>query len=174
MKKKNTLLGVLMLVAVLALGIGYALTADNLVISGTATAQEAADFKVKFTETVTVADGDEAEVITAEKTGDLTATMSVKLAKVGDTATATFEVTNASEAGLNAVVGNVGAYVKGSTEAEFTSEYFEVTVEPTGTDKIAVNGTATVKVTVKLIKASVDGVTENFDVVLSDITAEQA
>lgn len=181
MKKKNTFLGVALLIAVLVLGIGYALTTGPLTIEGTATAnQSATSFNVKFTnatadEEITDSESNVLASSSAQVTSDSVATMTVDLTNVGDSQTVTFEVTNDSQAGLKAVIdpANVKIYKHGTTE-DFSSEYFTVTQSITDSVEIASQDKTTFTVTVELKKAVIgDAVTEKFDVVLSDITAEE-
>lgn len=199
-KKKNTLIAVGLLVAVIGLGIGYAINTQTLKVEGTATAQESASsFSVKFKEVSpttavvtreTTTNGGEGAILTsvvATKTSDTVATMTAVLTNIGDEVEATFTIENASQSGLGALVSanNVKVYAHG-TETDFTSEYFEVipvvttttipSTDNTETPDILEN-TMTFTVKVKLIKAYVsdddDSITENFDIVLKNIKAVQ-
>jgi len=188
-KKKNMLLAVGLLIAVIGLGIGYAISTQSLKVEGTATAQESgSSFNVKFTDAQPdediVDETDGATVLaesTAEVSSDQVATMTAALTNVGNSQTATFTVTNASQAGLSALISkaNVKIYKHGTTET-FTSEYFEVTTNINSNITIpsVTNNTATFDVTVTLIKAFVGDEdttshSETFDVVLEGITAVQ-
>lgn len=187
-KKKNTLLAVGLLVAVIGLGIGYAISTQSLTVEGTATAQESASsFNVKFkeaspttAETTEDADGGILTSVEADVAGDKKATMAVTLTNLNDSVTATFTIENASQSGLGAKVtaDNVKVYAHGTT-TEYSSEYFEVTPAVTTTTIPSVTGnTMTFDVTVTLKKAYVgtadsDSVTEQFDVVLEGIEAVQ-
>lgn len=199
-KKKNTLIAVGLLVAVIGLGIGYAINTQTLKVEGTATAQESASsFSVKFKEVSpttavvtreTTTNGGEGAILTsvvATKTSDTVATMTAVLTNIGDEVEATFTIENASQSGLGALVSanNVKVCAHG-TETDFTSEYFEVipvvttttipSTDNTETPDILEN-TMTFTVKVKLIKAYVsdddDSITENFDIVLKNIKAVQ-
>ena len=171
--KKRTYVGLALLIAVLVLGVGYALTANELTVGGTATANTATTgFKVILSNAEKTA-GDEREITTLEiADGDLSATMNVSLTNVGDTATATFTVKNASDAGMVADFANAVIAV-----AENTNEgYFEVTHSTIPADtELAVDGTTTFTVTVKLIKANLgeQAVTGNFEVTLSGVESAQ-
>ena len=188
-KKKNTLLAVGLLVAVISLGIGYAISTQTLKVEGTATAQESgtsfnvkftgaqADTELKDTDGVTVLASSSASVTANEKV----ATMNVTLTNVGNSQTVTFTVTNASQAGLAAKIlkDNVKIYEKGTTN-EYSSEYFDVATNIANDITIAsgTNNTATFTVTVTLKKAYVGTddsteITEEFDVVLEGVTAVQ-
>ena len=146
MKKNKTLLGVALLIAVLMLGVGYALTSIPLTLNGTmnaATNDE--NFRVEFTD---------AEASNADDTATFTttsATYNVKSLKtVGEKATATFTITNLSKAGINT---NITANEAQVTDA---GQYFKVTTNLENGQDVAVNGTATYTVTVELVKAPVE------------------
>lgn len=184
MKKKNTLLGVALLIAVLMLGVGYAITSITLKVNGTATAQESAtSFKVEFT-------GAEAGAETTDDAGNTltsaaanigngtTATMEVTLTNVEDTQTATFEVSNLSQAGLSAKITatNVKIYEEDGT-TPFASDYFDVTTDIADvTIPSVTNNTTEFTVTVKLKKAFISDedettTTEKFVIALEGIEA---
>ena len=120
MKKKRTgILGVLL--AVLALGIGYAVVnAITLTITGSGTISSVAEnFKVEYT-----------NVAVANKSSNVTTTQSVSgttgsftvtgMTKKGDYAEFTFTITNSSQ-GLSAVLGTP------AIASGYNSEYFTVT-----------------------------------------------
>ena len=187
--KKNILLAVSLLVASIGLGIGYAVSTQNIKVEGTATAQESGtSFNVKFTNAqpdTEIKDIDNTTVLassTAEITSENVAKMTVYLTNVGNTQTATFTVTNASQTGLSAKISkdNVKIYKQGTTET-FDSQYFDVTTNISSNITIPsgdTNNTATFTVTVKLKKAFIgegadDSTTEMFDIVLEEIEAIQ-
>lgn len=188
-KKKNTLLAVGLLVAVIGLGIGYAISTQTLKVEGTATAKESGtSFNVKFTNAVAgteVKDTDTTTTLassTASVTSDKVAEVSVDLTNVGNSQTITFTVQNASQAGLSAKISkdNVKIYKKGTNET-FSSEYFDITTNINNDITISSasgSNTATFTVTVTLKKAFVGSgstteKTETFDVVLEGIEAVQ-
>lgn len=189
MKRKNTLLGVGLLVAIIGLGIGYAIQAQELKVEGTATAQESAtSFVVKFTDvtpttaqtTTNGSDGILTSVL-ANKTSDNKATMEVTLTNLNDEVSASFTIQNASQKGLSAKIApeNIKIYSQGTT-SEYSSDYFDVThnINETKTIQSGTENELTFTVTVKLKKAFVSSdanntVTENFDIVLTGITAVQ-
>lgn len=146
MKKNKTLLGVALLIAVLMLGVGYALESRQLSLTGTATANPTdANFIVEFSSATANNTSD-----TATFTGT-SATYTVNsLTEVGQTAVETFKIKNMSKAGINA---NITAGQIAKTD---DGNYFEVTSDLTGNTNVAINGEATYTVTVKLIKAPVD------------------
>lgn len=177
MKRKNTLFGVSMLVAVLMLGIAYALTSGPLKINGTATANTATDgFNVYFSNA-----SNETATATASSTATITddnkvAEMTVSLTNVGDSQYAKFKVKNDSDAGLKAKLNssNIHIYSSIDTQTVFDSEYFSVTTDwdQTGVE-IASQQEAELTVTVELIKAVAGetAVVENFYIVLDEFTA---
>jgi len=183
MRRKNTLLGVGLLLAVIGLGIGYALDTITLKVNGTATVKEGSSFNVYFSnatqDATQVTDEKEstAEVTSDTKVAEMTAT----LTNVGDSQTATFEITNASQEGMAAKISKDNVLICSTadcTTSDFASDYFNVTTSianditiPAGDDN-----TANITVTVSLKKAfvgttDVTSKTENFYVVLKDVEA---
>ncbi|MBQ7105189.1 MAG: hypothetical protein IJN90_04960 [Bacilli bacterium] len=178
MKKKNSFLVVALLIAVLMLGVGYALTTLDLNVTGTATAKDAASsFDVEFTD-ATAGTATSTASSTATIGDGETATMSATLTNVGESQTVTFTVKNNSQKGLAAklTAANVKVYASDGT-TPYASSYFTVT--PTVSDvTIAAGQTTTFTVTVTLNKAYVGSdagtsVTENFKIILEDIEAVQ-
>ena len=158
MKKNKTLLGVALLIAVLMLGIGYALSTTTLKVGGTVTVDpEQTNFVVKFT----AAEDNNADANEATIGDGTNATFTVtSLKAVGDTAVATYTVTNNSAVGINAKIA--AATVVKETE---NSEYYTATAAfADGTDVLAKGESATLTVTVKLDKAPVDAITGKFTV----------
>ena len=150
MKKNKTLLGVALLIAVLMLGIGYALSTTTLTVGGTVTVDpEQTNFVVKFTD----AQDDNAAANEATIGDGTNATFTVtSLTAVGDTAVATYTVKNNSNVGINAKIA--AATVNKETA---NSEYYTATAKfADGTDVLEVGESATLTVTVKLDKAPVD------------------
>lgn len=174
--KKNILLSVGILLAVIGLGIGYAFSTQNLTINGTATVKEGTSFNVQFKSAV--ADENQVEGV-KESTASVTtdkkvANMTVTLTNVTDSQVATFTVENTSAKGVAAKItaANVKVYKQNTTE-DFTSNFFKVTPVVSDTT-ISAGSSATFTVKVELVKAVVGSdITENFDIVLSDISAEQ-
>lgn len=151
MKKKKSFLSFGLFALVLVLGIGYAVvSSQNLSITGSATVAEST-LDVSF-EGTTSTDGDGTTTATATK-GALTANITVSdLNAIGDTATATYTIQNL-ETDLNADI--LLADENGIVNDK--SEFFEVTtsVDDTATT-VEAEGTATVTVTVKLIKMPIE------------------
>ncbi len=154
MKSKKGMIGLIVIVAVLVLGIGYAAVSSiTLNITGNAT-MKAVDLNVGFNGTVS---GDISHATGATATGSnagtsstgvTTATISVSdLAAVGDYAVVTYTVQNYET--------DTDAYVYVSNIQNDKSSFFEVTTDATGVGSkksVAKNdGTNTISVTVKLI-----------------------
>jgi len=172
MKNRKGLIGLVIIVAVLVLGIGYAaVTAVNLQITGTAAAKSN-ELKVGFDGVVSTdlthatgatATGTNSGTLT---TGVTSATITVSdLAKVGDYVVVTYEIKN-YETDLDASV-----YV--SNIAPASNEYFTVTTDMTGSDhakSIAAGGTTTVAVTVTLTKMPIEQADESASITI-DLTA---
>lgn len=153
MKNKKVLMVLLLLIVVLALGIGYALTNTTLLINGTASATAAQEnFVVRFEKAQggTYTAPTNLSNATATVTNDTTATINVTgLTKVGDKATATYTVENAS-AGIDASV------VAASTVTN--TDYFKVTTTglTSSATTIASGDKTTVTVTVELVKTPIE------------------
>lgn len=141
MKKNRTIIIALLLIAALALGIGYAnLSNIPLNISGSAQFNPSqGDFTVIFEGTPAV------EKATASVLADKTkASMDVTALKaVGETATATFTVKN---------TGKYAAKILSCTATDTENDYLQVTVEDVAGTVLQPNDTKTVTVTVTLVK----------------------
>lgn len=158
MRKNKTLLGVALLIAVLMLGVGYALTAKDFKVDGEVTvATNDTNFVVEFTDHKSDKTDD---TTTASGT---TATFTVtSLKSVGNKATATYTITNNSNTGINAEI------LEATADELTNEEYFTVTPKLTYADGdkiLQVGETATLTVEVELDKAPVDAaVTGTFTV----------
>lgn len=146
MKKRRTYAGLIILVALVVLGVGYAAMSNiTLNIGGSASAVvEDENFKVKFTGTPTTT-GDS---ITASITDDHNATINVSLSAKGDKATATYTILNDSE--------DLSASIAVPTITNSNEEYFAVTTDMADTKVVAAGGETTVTVTVELIKTPIE------------------
>ena len=149
--KKNTKLsiGIILVVAVLLVAIGYAtITTRQLNIDGTAQATpDSANFTVKFVGTPEVSDQDK---VTAKITedNDLKATIDVKgLTAKGDTATAKYTIQNSSK--------DLSAALSATVTSNTNSEYFTVDYD-IADSTIAHGDSTTILVTVTLIKTPID------------------
>jgi len=146
MKKKNTYVGLVILLAVLMLGIGYAAMSNiTLNIGGAAGANvEDENFKVKFTGTPQTS-GDN---ITATITDDHNATINVSLVAKGDKATATYTILNDS--------ADLSAKVAVPTITNSNTDYFTVTTDMVAEETLIAGNSTTVTVTVELVKTPID------------------
>ena len=117
MQKRTGIMGIL--IAILILGIGYAVITDvTLKVSGAGTiSANQNNFRVKFSGTPTTSG---TGVITATIEDDLQANLTVNgFTKMGDTATAVYDIVNESPE----LAANIVANLKENTN----SEYFEIT-----------------------------------------------
>lgn len=164
MKKKNTFLGVALLIAVLMLGIGYAATAQVLKVTGTATgvySQE--NFNVVFESAKAGdydgnnAEGVTASIDTANDETSRTAVMTVELGKLNSIGSANFVIKNDSAAGIAATINANNVRITDETGNELPTEYFLITTDfPSGETILAVGETIDFTVNVQLIKAVVN------------------
>lgn len=158
MRKKKSFATLALLVAVLILGVGYAINSLDLNVNGDVTiTPDDSNFAVKFTDSAVEGTGN-----TTAITDDHNATLSVKSLKtVGDTVTATYTITNESKAGINAEL--TGLTVTPTT-GDTATGFYEATAKFGGSTAIAPDGTETLTVTVKLVKAPTEEVTGTFKV----------
>ena len=143
-RNTKAIVGLVLLVAVLLVAVGYAtITATQLTINGTANATtKQENFNVEFTGTPTVSDADKVEAKLVDQK-PLKAIMNVsKLTAKGDTATATYTIANTS-ADLSAVLS--------ATTTNTNDEYFKITQNIAK----ATGDTTTITVTVELIKTPI-------------------
>lgn len=157
MKKRRSLITILMVCLIALVGIGYAAITSTLTINGTSNAT-ASDSN--FTVVFDTAKDDTVTNCTITALEETSATVTVdgsKLTKTGDTATATLTINNTSdELGAN-LVANVTQGTKG---------YFTVTADLTQSS-IAASGTTTVVVTITLDKTPTENVTDSFTVTIT-------
>ena len=163
MKKKKSFVALALVVAVLVLGVGYALTTIDLKVNGDITVSpDDSNFDVNFTDAKITTTGTLAgQTDTATKGDGKIATLSVKSLKtVGEKVVAEYTITNNSKAGINATLTNPTA-----TQTDDTAkDYYTVTATLADTNPIAPNGTKKLTVTVELVKAPLDEVTGAFEV----------
>ena len=162
MKNRKALIVTVLIVAVLLLGIGYAISNQELFVSGNATAN-AGDFLVKFDDTVAVAtsgDGTSSGTITDATT----ATISVdELSKVNEEAVVTYTVKNAST--------DLSANLTAEVTTNSNQTYFTVTSE-LADYTIAAGDSTTLTVKVKLVKAALEAQSANITVKLTASAAQ--
>ena len=185
-KKKTLIVALCLLVAVAVLGVGYALTDQDLVLNGTVTIGKTDDFHPHFSAATckaVAADATQrcksATIGTAsEYGGSINATMTVEMNEKDQTATATFTLKNFS----NALSANFGtATVVVSENAN--SDYFSTTSAADIQTAIRAFGTVlpnteagSFDVTVTLDKEYIgddNALTGTFTITISNITAVQ-
>lgn len=178
MKRRKTFIGMIMLIAVLVLGVGYAaVTGVKLTINGKANAVANADFKVIFdtanhtpvlnpeaTDTITWGEPQKTtQRVEAAYESDLTANMTVVLDSDKRSGSATFRVKNNSEelgATIQAAVTQVaGDYADYFEVTKAYGEYKGVTFAE-GTTTLEAGDTVDVTVTVTLKKLPVLDITD--------------
>lgn len=163
MKKKKSFVALALVVAVLVLGVGYALTTIDLKVNGDITVSpDDSNFDVNFTDASITTTGTLTGKTDAATKGDgKTATLSVKTLKtVGEKVVAEYTITNNSKAGINATLSNPTA----TQTTDAAKDYYTVTATLENNDAIAPNGTKKLTVTVELVKAPLEEVTGNFTV----------
>ena len=163
MKKKKSFVALALVVAVLVLGVGYALTTIDLKVNGDITVSpDDSNFDVKFTNATVTGHGTVQDKTDEANIGDgRTATLSVKTLKtVGEKVVAEYTITNNSKAGINATLSNPTATQKDDD----AKDYYKVTAELADNNAIVPNGTKKLTVTVELVKAPLDEVTGAFEV----------
>ena len=163
MKKKKSFVALALVVAVLVLGVGYALNTIDLKVNGDITVSpDDSNFDVNFTDaSITTAGTLTGKTDTADKGNGKTATLSVKTLKtVGEKVVAEYTITNNSKAGINATLSNPTA----TQTDDDAKDYYTVTATLADANPIAPNGTKKLTVTVELVKAPLEEVTGNFTV----------
>ena len=160
MRQKRTFVTLLLVIALLCLGIGYAVIDDiTLTIGGDVKASpDGANFVVKFKDngTANVTVGPDAAVATPTASGTAAELNVTGLTAAGDTVVATWTIENTSPDLLANVSLKTG-------EVTGNADYFEISAEIADADEdtgiaslAAVNGSTTVTVTVKLVKTPID------------------
>lgn len=157
MRKKKSFATLALLVAVLILGVGYAISSIDLKVNGDVTiSPDDSNFNVEFTDATVDGTGNTATVGTGK-----VATLSVKsLKEVGNKVTATYTITNLSKAGINATLDSLAV----TPADDAAKDYYKATAVFGSTNAIVPNGTETLTVTVELVKAPLEEVTGSFAV----------
>jgi hypothetical protein len=151
MKKRNSMIVLAILIAVLVLGVGYAaVSAVSLNLTGSAKVKDIA-LDVVFTgETdVDTSGADEADCVATSDTNGLTGTITVTdLKTVGEKVSAIYTVKNREI--------SLSASVLKKTITNSKSDFFKVTTSVDSTPAVIAKGaTTTVTVTVELIKVPI-------------------
>ena len=133
--RKKTYAVLAILVAIVALGIGYAAVSTLLQIDGTATVLESDGVKLEFTGTPTNSGTEVGNAAAIDANNPAKATCTVVLKNINDTATCSYTVrNNSTDTTLTASNLAVGVYsdsgysttwVNGSTNP--SSQYFDIT-----------------------------------------------
>ncbi len=177
MKRRRTLVIAMLLIAALAIGIGYAAVSGALVIDGkvVATAQP---FNMHFNSfaqgtysaeltnvpTMTCADLDGGAV-------SKSVTLNVRgMASAGDSVTGTLTIENKNDCTMEVSVESILYGVTAGTVTENANEYFEVTTNWTGAKSIDADGTDTIEVTVTMKKSCTDNFEGYFRIALTGIS----
>lgn len=171
-KSKKIILAVI-LIAVLAMAIGYAALSNvTLTITGTASAKaDDANFKVWFTGATPVTSG---EGVTASATAEaIEATVTIKdLKVVGEEKYAILEITNAS-ADIDATSVTVTTKDKSTDYIGINAVMCTADGTPVeGDNALAVGGKTYVKVSAKLLQTITSDKTTDIDVVVTAVPEE--
>ena len=165
MKKRRLAIVAFLLIAVMAIGIGFAELTDVLTISGSANVDaddtaETFDSDVYFSKAVASAERCNAVVDPADNDKATMTVVDRVLKEVGDEVIATFTVKSESD---------LPVYVTPSI-SNSNSEYFDVYTTWTNTQTIAPNSTSDIVVTVKLAKTAVADQATTFTITLNAST----
>ena len=175
MKKRRTLIISLLLIAAMALGIGYAGFSVNMVVNGDAK-MNAIESQVVFesatlTSATKLSDGQTVanELITLNKGGENTNALSIKLAgfkNVGDKAVVTVTIYNPHDFDVTVdLVTFTSDDKKNGTDTD-AKEYLQVTHNYPQSKSIGAQETFDFTFTVECQATSADAVTENFELKL--------
>ena len=160
--KKRTYTIVAILLAVVALGIGYAAVSTLLTIDGSATALASDGIKLSFTGTPTNSGTESGNSAAINGSDPTKATCTVVLKNVGDSATCTYTVTNSTtDTSIGAKHLAISVYVDSSFNtawSESSSQYFTIT-SGIGATTLANPGSTTATVTVTLKKENTTNAT---------------
>lgn len=145
MKKKNSMVTLVVLVAILVLGVGYAVvTGVDLNISGNVAAKSE-NLKVKFT---AANPSTKTNGVVGAITSDLVATIEVEDLELGTPKTVTYTIQN-YETDINALITQTSAGVATNTT------FYEVTTDLGSGKTVNASGTLDVTVTVTLVKTPI-------------------
>ena len=167
-KKRNyTILAILL--AVVALGIGYATATTLLTINGSATALASDGAELEMSN-ASVSGGQSGSSATVDSNDSSVGTCTVVLKTAGETATCTFTVSRASgmDAGVDVSSITASVYTTGQNPVLWENsndEWFDITASVTDAS-LSDGDTTTLTVEVELLKANLTGsdVTETFTV----------
>lgn len=149
-KNTKTIVGLVLLIAVLLVAVGYAvITNRTLNITGDAKATtNSQNFTVRFTGTPEVSDASKVTAKISEQ-DELAATINVSgLTAKGDEATATYTIENTSK--------DLSAELTANVSKNTNTEYFDVKYNIAEPSTLEHGATTTITVTVTLIKTPID------------------
>lgn len=175
--KKKTYTLVAILVAILALGIGYAATSTLLSIEGTANVLTSDGVKLIFTGTPTNSGTESGNAAAINGTDSSKATCTVVLKNINDSATCTYTVSNnTTDTTISAKDLAISVYSDSGYSTPWSassSDYFTITSN-IGATTLAHGATTTATVTVTLKKENTTGsnIVENFYVKVVGDTAQ--
>lgn len=164
--KKRTYTIVAILLAVVALGIGYAAATTLLTVNGTATALPADGADLEFSNPTT-SGGQPTTTASVDGSDSSVGVCTVSLKTVGESATCTFTIGRAStmDAAVNVVDMAATVYSDSAMSTAWSASDEWFTITPTlGATTLADSATTTLTITVTLKKANLTGsnVTESF------------
>ena len=173
-KKGKYLLG--LLVAVVALGIGYAAVSQMMEITGNATVLQSDGVELEFTNASVSGDGLTGTSAAVDGSDATKASCTVVLKNYGDSATCSYTIGVAStDSTLSAKDVSIEVYQanKSTVWSASSSEYFTIT-KSISSSTIANNGSATANVTVTLKKENTTGsaISETFYAIVSGDTEQ--
>jgi len=165
--KKKTYFVLVILLAIVALSIGYAAVSRLLDVTGTATVLESDGVQLEFTGTPTTSGGQTGTTASINGSDATKATCTVVLKNMGESATCSYTVTNnTSDTTISAKDLAVGVFQDSGFATAWSassSDYFTITSN-IGANTLANGASTTVTVTVTLKKENTTGssITENF------------
>ena len=165
--KKRMYIIVGMILAIIALGIGYATVSTLLEIDGTATVLQSEGVQLEFTGTPTNNGTESGNAAAIDANDSTKATCTVVLKNYNDSATCTYTVKNSTtDTSISAKDLAISVYEDSSYNTAWSassSSYFTIT-QTIGSTTLANNSTTTATVTVTLKKENTTGssITENF------------
>ena len=164
---KNVYILLIIFLAMVALGVGYAAVSRLLDITGTATVLESAGVKLQFTGTPTNSGTLSGNAATIDSSDPSKATCTVVLKNNGESATCSYTiVNNTTDTSISAKDIAIDVFEDssfGTAWSASSSEYFTIT-SSIGSTTLANGATTTATVTVTLKKENTTGssITENF------------
>ena len=173
--KRRTYTIVAILLAVVALGIGYAAVSTLLTINGSATALQSDGVKLEFTGTPTNSGTQSGNSAAIDSSDSTVATCTVVLKNMNESATCSYTVTNTTtDTSISAKDLAVAIFDRNNAAwTSSSSTYFTIT-SAVGASTLANGASTTVTVTVTLKKENTTGsdITETFTVKVNGDTQQ--